>query len=125
MASVALDPKVVEEIRKSVPDWFRPIPGFTFKDESGDIYRVIGFGGWRSYETFKFVMQERDLVTDEIIREYPTTSGDRLMMRPFTLVCAMKYKGEWSLIDFFVNPLEPVNWEEYSPVETPRLWETV
>jgi len=74
MASVEIEKTDMSE---QLPDWFKPIPGFKFRDEDGDPCIVIGWGGWRDVE--------------------PSAGGVKLVFKSCGLLYANLYKGEWHI----------------------------
>ena len=89
MASVVVSDATERKIKSVLPDWLKTEPGFRFVDNEGDTYIVLGFGGWRK---------------DEPMGHASMLKGDTfqlttLIFMPPTLVGAMLYKGEFSIID--------------------------
>jgi len=90
MASVTITDADKRKIMRVLPEWLKPEPGFRFVDESGDTYIVLGFGGWREWET------QGNVFLAEQKKHYQLAE---LNFKPPTLVGSMFYKGEFSIID--------------------------
>lgn len=73
------------------PSWFKPEPGFRFRDSEGCRCIVIGEGGWRRTETVSLRAGDYRIGTIE-----------QIQFQPWTLVIAFNYKGEWHVADGFV-----------------------
>jgi hypothetical protein len=87
MASVEIEKK---NLSSMFPKWFKPIPGFKFRDQSGAPRIVIGWGGWRETEATPF-----DTPFGKLI-------GNVVKFNPCALLVAWSYKGEW-----FLSELSP------------------
>lgn len=83
MATVKI---VKTDMSKTFPVWFRPEPGFKFRDEDGDPCLVLGWGGWRDIDL---------------------SWGSSVKFMPCGLLCAYYYKGEWHI--GVLNPSDTVN----------------
>jgi len=95
MASVVVTDADKRKIMLTLPEWLRPEPGFRFVDEGGDTYIVLGFGGWREW-AYKGAVS---LVSSNKDGSRVSHTICDLVFHPATLVGAMLYKGEFSIID--------------------------
>jgi hypothetical protein len=95
---------LTEDIAK-LPKWFREnaTAGFQFYDPDGDIVMVIGQGGWRD-PNYNHRRNAYDLE-----------------FKPWTLVGAFLYKGEWHLCDLLDKLEKPAEWWRDSRPRFPLL----
>lgn len=84
-----------------VPGWFEAKSGFRFLDWAGDEVIVIGEGGWRNAAPVSSEWLQPGLYTIE--------------MKPWTLLGAFRYKGEWHLIDLL--DVGRMYWKGARPIE--------
>ena len=98
----------ISEGLSKFPEWFqrKQKPGFMFLDKDREPVMVIGEGGWRSTDSITLKAENSKTKESWTLGVHTLST---ISMRPWTLVGAYFYKGEWHMCDL----LDPENrWHE-------------
>lgn len=93
-----------------LPEWFRLQTGFTWCDPAGDVFTLLGFGGWRDtkYEGEITLFREGKVIAHAV---------QDIVFKPPGLIATMCYKGEFSILDLFHKNYNQEWWNACRPLE--------
>ena len=97
-------------------EWFKQIPGFSFRDPDGDLVVFIGRGKWRKPVPVVITATSMDADRDGT-PQFDLSNGvlNAIKFMPETLVGAYLYKNEWHMFD--LGNQSKQWWDESTPEE--------